>query len=52
MKKLIVILGCILLGCLVSIMILGEDEHTLKNTQKTLFQLEIDRYNKDPQQNN
>ncbi|QSX05473.1 hypothetical protein JYG23_12420 [Sedimentibacter sp. zth1] len=48
MKKLIIILGCIVLGCYIFTMLLGDQDTSFKNLQKEVFEQEESSYSTIP----
>ncbi len=48
MKKMIIILGCVLLGCFIFTLILGDDASSVKNMQKEVMEYELDSYSQIP----
>lgn len=48
MKKLIIILGCIILGCYIFIAILGNQDTSFKSLQENLFKQEEQMYSPVP----
>lgn len=44
MKKIIIILGCIILGCYIFNMLISDDSDSLKTLQKNVMQTQIDNY--------
>ncbi|QSX04915.1 hypothetical protein JYG23_09445 [Sedimentibacter sp. zth1] len=47
MKKIIIILGCIILGCFIFEMLLGDDDTSYKSVQKNLMQIQLNYYQED-----
>lgn len=48
MKKMIIILGCILLGCYIFNLLLGDQLTSLRNMQKEIMETEIQSYHSNP----
>lgn len=48
MKKMIIILGCILLGCYIFNLLVGSDPSSFKNLQKQVMEQEIQSYSTAP----
>lgn len=48
MKKMIIILGCILLGCYIFTLILGDNSSSFKNMQKKVMEYELESYSQIP----
>ncbi len=48
MKKMIIILGCVLLGCFIFTLILGDDTSSIKNVQKKVMEYELESYSQIP----
>ena len=44
MKKIIIILGCILLGCYIFTLILGDNATSIKGLQRQVMQTQIESY--------
>ena len=48
MKKMIIILGCILLGCYIFTLLLGDQSTSLRNMQRKVMEKEIQSYHSSP----
>ena len=48
MKKMIIILGCILLGCYIFTLLLGDQSTSLRNMQRHVMEKEIQNYHSNP----
>lgn len=48
MKKIIIILGSIILGCYIFTMLLGDENNSFKNLQKQVIEQELNCYEENP----